>query len=122
MKLFILIFIDQICKNFLYYDRKLNYGVSYGLFAYEWTRYFILLLIVVIATSYVFFMKKYIFLDFFFAGIISNGVDRAIYKGVLDIYYLPILCWFNIADIYIWFCTPMFYLIYRRRNVRNKII
>ena len=121
--LFITIFIlDQVVKygfanlnwdvNGPYMSLKLayNYGVAFSMFSFlEHNLKYIQLLIIVIATIYLFknkdvFDEYYLSIALLYAGGLSNILDRFTYGGVVDYFYWHYgfeFAIFNIADVII---------------------
>ncbi|WP_368028951.1 signal peptidase II [Arcobacter sp. s6] len=121
--LFIVIFIlDQVVKYGFanlnwdvdgpYMSLKLayNYGVAFSMFSFlEHNLKYIQLLIIVIATIYLFknkdvFDEYYLAIALLYAGGLSNILDRFTYGGVVDYFYWHYgfeFAIFNIADVII---------------------
>lgn len=121
--LFIVIFIlDQVVKYGFanlnwdvdgpYMSLKLayNYGVAFSIFSFlEHNLKYIQLLIIVIATIYLFknkdvFDEYYLAIALLYAGGLSNILDRFTYGGVVDYFYWHYgfeFAIFNIADVII---------------------
>jgi len=121
--LFITIFIlDQVVKYGFanlnwdvdgpYMSLKLayNYGVAFSMFSFlEHNLKYIQLLIIVIATLYLFknkdvFEEYYLAIALLYAGGLSNILDRFTYGGVVDYFYWHYgfeFAIFNIADVII---------------------
>jgi signal peptidase II len=121
--LFITIFIlDQVVKYgfanlnwdvdgpFMSLKLAYNYGVAFSMFSFlEHNLKYIQLLIIVIATIYLFknkdvFDEYYLSIALLYAGGLSNILDRFTYGGVVDYFYWHYgfeFAIFNIADVII---------------------
>lgn len=87
-----------------------NYGVAFSMFSFlEHNLKYIQLLIIVIATIYLFknkdvFDEYYLAIALLYAGGLSNILDRFTYGGVVDYFYWHYgfeFAIFNIADVII---------------------
>lgn len=112
MLIWILIVFDQMMKYYFSSDPILNTGLLYGVMSFKIMNSIILCISIILLLIYIFCIERVAYLDFFFAGLASNAIDRLCYGGVVDIFYLPYLAWFNLADIYMWVFTVIFYIIH----------
>jgi lipoprotein signal peptidase len=100
-----LVFLDQVTK-FFFPTSYLNTGISFGLQPDLSTWFFIILLAIVIFSFQIFFENRSftfeLFKAIFFAGAISNLIDRVFLNGVRDWWSFPVLGFTNnLADVWI---------------------
>lgn len=124
MLIYILIFLDQFLK-YIAVNVKINNGMIYGILSGYWTNLVIIVLSITLFFLYKVSYKPIIFAEFFFAGVLSNSIDRIIHGGVIDIFDFShsYFTWFNLADIYISLFTILIYIYYSfRKRAFKKII
>jgi signal peptidase II len=89
------------------FDRVINYGVAFGLHInyYLIVLFYLLAILILIWFLYLQYRDKnqwnIIAYTFIILGAVSNLVDRIVFGGVVDYFYLQNFSVFNIADIMI---------------------
>lgn len=105
ISLFAAIFaIDQFIKykSILNYNYYLNSGLIFGYGDFNTLAIVIAALLFLLVLYLIIFKKVALFpLTIIAAGLFSNLIDRFIYKGVIDYWWIYILQ-FNLSDVLIW--------------------